>query len=382
MLAAEPASFLAHSSAVHRSETGARHGVGPARVPRPARGTISSPDEAGGTRVRFRRRGVVAPLQRSRRAAARAADRTVDRRRRGTRLLQPGCVARRPRRISVSGHVVRLGGFRTQDPMSIDLVGGKAGRHITTLLVVPVETSPDAAEAALAAGCDPDGVGTLRSMLGSPSRRRRPALRFVTARPGPRVRSRCTGSPFGTAPLKRGASPRSAPARRGRSPHTHSTARTAGCCSRCSASPPSTASPAMRCLTVTTTTRKRVRPPASGSAPTALVVSRPQFGGKDRRCPVPPRLHRIRPSRSASVRGPTHRVGSAARAGRRKLISIQALVWRVGAIGAAAESVVRSSMRRVGGGRRWWCRGPGRARRASPSRRRWHRHAGHHRWRG
>ena len=51
--------------------------------------------------------------------------------------------------------------------MSIDLVGGKAGRHITTLLVVPVEASPDAAEAALAAGCDPDGVGTLRSMLGS-----------------------------------------------------------------------------------------------------------------------------------------------------------------------------------------------------------------------
>ena len=43
--------------------------------------------------------------------------------------------------------------------MSIDLVGGKAGRHITTLLVVPVEASPDAAEAALAAGCDPDGVG-------------------------------------------------------------------------------------------------------------------------------------------------------------------------------------------------------------------------------
>jgi hypothetical protein len=76
-----------------------------------------------------------------------------------------------PRRISVSGHVVRLGGFRTQDPLSIDLIGDKAGRRITTLLVVPVEASPDAAEAALAASCDPDGAGTLRSMLesGGPS---------------------------------------------------------------------------------------------------------------------------------------------------------------------------------------------------------------------
>jgi hypothetical protein len=71
-----------------------------------------------------------------------------------------------PRRTNVSGHVVRLGGYRTQDPLSIDLVGGRAGR-ITTLLVVPVETSPDAAEAALAAGSDPDGAGTLRSMLDS-----------------------------------------------------------------------------------------------------------------------------------------------------------------------------------------------------------------------
>jgi hypothetical protein len=71
-----------------------------------------------------------------------------------------------PRRISLSGHVVRLGGFRSQDPLSIDLVG-KAGRRITTLLVVPVEASPEVAQAALAASCDPGGTGTLRSMLES-----------------------------------------------------------------------------------------------------------------------------------------------------------------------------------------------------------------------
>jgi hypothetical protein len=70
-----------------------------------------------------------------------------------------------PRRISLSGHVVRLGGFRTQNPLSVDLVGA-AGR-LVTLLVVPVGTSPDAAEAALAAGSDPGGGGTIRSMLGS-----------------------------------------------------------------------------------------------------------------------------------------------------------------------------------------------------------------------
>jgi hypothetical protein len=43
-----------------------------------------------------------------------------------------------PRRISVGSRLVRLGGYRTQDPLSIDLVGGAGGR-VTTLLVVPVE---------------------------------------------------------------------------------------------------------------------------------------------------------------------------------------------------------------------------------------------------
>jgi Family of unknown function (DUF5994) len=71
-----------------------------------------------------------------------------------------------PRRMSVAGQLVRLGGYRRQDPLTIDLVSGRGGR-ITTLLVVPVEASDDEAEAALAAGSDPGRVGNIRSILES-----------------------------------------------------------------------------------------------------------------------------------------------------------------------------------------------------------------------
>ncbi len=71
-----------------------------------------------------------------------------------------------PRRISVGGRLLRLGGYRTQDPLSIDLVGG-TGRRVTTLLVVPIEASDDEAEAALAAGSDPGRFGNIRSILES-----------------------------------------------------------------------------------------------------------------------------------------------------------------------------------------------------------------------
>ena len=69
-----------------------------------------------------------------------------------------------PRRMRVGGRLVRLGGYRTQDPLSIDLVSGVDGR-ITTLLVVPVETGDEKAEAALAAGFDPGRVGNVGSLL-------------------------------------------------------------------------------------------------------------------------------------------------------------------------------------------------------------------------
>jgi Family of unknown function (DUF5994) len=73
---------------------------------------------------------------------------------------------RAPRRMRVGGRLVRLGGYRMQDPLSLDLVSGVGGR-ITTLLVVPVETGDEEAEAALAAGSDPDRVGSIRTLLGS-----------------------------------------------------------------------------------------------------------------------------------------------------------------------------------------------------------------------
>ena len=69
-----------------------------------------------------------------------------------------------PRRMLVGGRLVRLGGYRTQDPLTIDLVSGTGGR-ITTLLVVPVETGDEEAAVALAAASDHDRVGNIGSLL-------------------------------------------------------------------------------------------------------------------------------------------------------------------------------------------------------------------------
>jgi hypothetical protein len=61
----------------------------------------------------------------------------------------------------VAGRAVRLGGYRTQDPRVLTLAGGAAS-PVTTPLVVPAATGPDAAEAALA---DPARTDPPRSLL-------------------------------------------------------------------------------------------------------------------------------------------------------------------------------------------------------------------------
>lgn len=53
-----------------------------------------------------------------------------------------------PRRITLDGRVVRLAGYRSQRPATIDVLS--AG-HRVTLLVVPPETPPDAAHGTLMA---------------------------------------------------------------------------------------------------------------------------------------------------------------------------------------------------------------------------------------
>ncbi|ADJ47340.1 hypothetical protein AMES_5515 [Amycolatopsis mediterranei S699] len=62
-----------------------------------------------------------------------------------------------PRRVTCDGSGVRLEGFRSQPSGSLTVIGW--GRHRTTLLVVPPETSPDAAQQALTAAADPENTG-------------------------------------------------------------------------------------------------------------------------------------------------------------------------------------------------------------------------------
>lgn len=52
------------------------------------------------------------------------------------------------RRISLDGRVVRLAGFRSQHPGTVDVIGP---RHRVTLLVVSPQAAPEAAHAAMTA---------------------------------------------------------------------------------------------------------------------------------------------------------------------------------------------------------------------------------------
>lgn len=59
------------------------------------------------------------------------------------------------RRMEVDGRRVRLAGYRSQRPHTIDLIGAQ---HRLTLLVVAPDTDADAAERALTASVDGDGT--------------------------------------------------------------------------------------------------------------------------------------------------------------------------------------------------------------------------------
>jgi hypothetical protein len=66
------------------------------------------------------------------------------------------------RRIVVHGRTVRLAGYRTQHPATIDVLGA---RYRLTLLVVPPETDPAAAGAALAAAGSPGNTDEVEALL-------------------------------------------------------------------------------------------------------------------------------------------------------------------------------------------------------------------------
>jgi hypothetical protein len=63
----------------------------------------------------------------------------------------------------VDGRTVRLAGYRTQAPHTIDLVSGHG--RVTTLLVVPVEADQAAAEAALEAAAQEGATDTVAELL-------------------------------------------------------------------------------------------------------------------------------------------------------------------------------------------------------------------------
>lgn len=66
-----------------------------------------------------------------------------------------------PRRVAVGGGVVRMAGYHTQARDTVDVRGA---RHLLTLLVVPPDTDPRTAAAALAAAGragNTDGVDAL-----------------------------------------------------------------------------------------------------------------------------------------------------------------------------------------------------------------------------
>ena len=66
------------------------------------------------------------------------------------------------RRIPVHGRTVRLAGYRTQHPATVDVLGARCR---LTLLVVPPETVPATADAALAAAGSPGNTDEIEALL-------------------------------------------------------------------------------------------------------------------------------------------------------------------------------------------------------------------------
>ncbi|MEV4049794.1 DUF5994 family protein [Amycolatopsis sp. NPDC049688] len=68
-----------------------------------------------------------------------------------------------PRRVTFDDNAVRLEGFRSQPSGSLTAIGWN--RQRTTLLVVPPETGPDAAQHALTTAADPDNTDDSTKLL-------------------------------------------------------------------------------------------------------------------------------------------------------------------------------------------------------------------------
>jgi hypothetical protein len=71
-----------------------------------------------------------------------------------------------PRKITADGEVVRLAGYRTQHHATIDVIG--ANQRLT-LLVVPPETQPQPAHAALLASGHRGNTDTIETLLSTPT---------------------------------------------------------------------------------------------------------------------------------------------------------------------------------------------------------------------
>lgn len=71
-----------------------------------------------------------------------------------------------PRKITADGEVVRLAGYRTQQPATIDVIG--ADQRLT-LLVVPPGTQPQPAHAALLASGHRGNTDTIETLLSTPT---------------------------------------------------------------------------------------------------------------------------------------------------------------------------------------------------------------------
>jgi hypothetical protein len=80
-----------------------------------------------------------------------------------------------PRKIAIDGVLVRLAGYHTQRPHSVEIIGA---RQRLTLLVVPPESTPEAAHAVLAAAGDRDDAEGIDALL---------ALMNTSPRPEPAV---------------------------------------------------------------------------------------------------------------------------------------------------------------------------------------------------
>jgi Family of unknown function (DUF5994) len=66
------------------------------------------------------------------------------------------------RKIEVGGSVVRLAGYRSQHPDTVDVI---TAQHLITLLVVPPETSAELANRALMAAADPGNTDAVKDLL-------------------------------------------------------------------------------------------------------------------------------------------------------------------------------------------------------------------------